>query len=74
MAVETASAPRILKAAMKTTHIKSQKVIVPRIVGTLRSMPMCRIDWARPLRSAATCRPSFSLTLTTILPISRAAR
>ena len=51
----------MLKAAMTNTHINSQKTIVPTMAGTLRWMPMCRIDSARPLRSAAVCRPSFSL-------------
>ena len=61
MAVESFSRPRMLKAAMPKTHISSQKTIVPMIAGTLRLMPMCCIDSARPLRSAAICRPIFSL-------------
>ena len=74
MAMETSVSPRILKAAMKNTHINNQKTIVPKMVGTFRSMPMCRIDWANPLRSAATCKPSFSLTLTSTLLTNRATR
>ena len=60
---ESFSSPRMLKAAMTNTHISSQKTIVPTIAGTLRSMPMCCIDSASPLRSAATCRPTFSLRM-----------
>ena len=69
---ESFSRPRMLKAAMTNTHISSQKTIVPTIAGTLRLMPMCCIDSARPLRSAAVCRPIFSLSLVIALATSRA--
>ena len=62
----------MLKAAMTNTHISSQKTIVPTIAGTLRRMPMCCIDSARPLRSAATCRPIFSLSTVNTRAASRA--
>ena len=57
---------------MMNTHIRSQKTIVPTIAGTSRSMPMCRIELASPLRSAASCKPSFSLSLWKTLATSRA--
>ena len=60
MASLTASRPRMLKPAIRNTHINSQNTIVPMIAGTLRCRPMWCIESARPLWSAALCRPSFS--------------
>ena len=45
-------------AAVRNTHIVSQKTIWPTIDGTVRWMPTCFIDAFSPLRSAAVSRPS----------------
>ena len=72
MAVDRLGKPRMLKAAIKNTHINSQNTIVPMIAGTLRRMPMWAIESAKPLRSAAVCKPIFSQSKVTTRVARRA--
>ncbi len=67
MGFAEACSPRMLKPAIRNTSINSQKTIVPMMAGTLRWMPMRCIESARPLWSAAICRPSFSDKVVTAL-------
>ena len=63
----------MLNAAITNTHISSQNVSTPTIAGTGRWMPTSCMLLAKPLFSAAVCRPIFSLT-TVINPATQRAR
>jgi hypothetical protein len=63
----------MLNAAITNTLIKSQNTMPPTIAGTGRRMPTSCMLLARPLRSAAVCRPIFSLTTAIRPPTQRAS-